>query len=101
MVREERFLFCLRPISDPPDPFTRSSKFADRNLPNDLRQTIVICRAIRRTIVARIKYFTPFLWFDGQAEEAMNFYVSIFKNSKVVAVARYGDAGPKGRTLSR
>jgi len=51
--------------------------------------------------VARIKYFTPFLWFDGQAEEAMNFYVSIFKNSKVVAVARYGDAGPKGRTLSR
>jgi len=29
---------------------------------------------------------TPFLWFDGQAEEAMNFYVSIFKNSKVVKV---------------
>ena len=37
---------------------------------------------------------TPFLWFDGKAEEAMRFYVSIFKNSKVGAVTRYGDAGP-------
>lgn len=37
---------------------------------------------------------TPFLWFDHQAEEAMNFYVSIFKNSKVLGVTRYGDAGP-------
>ena len=37
---------------------------------------------------------TPFLWFDNNAEEAANFYVSIFKNSKIVNVARYGDAGP-------
>src|ERR1700674_1852167 len=37
---------------------------------------------------------TPFLWFDGKAEEAMRFYVSIFKNSKVGAITRYGDAGP-------
>jgi predicted 3-demethylubiquinone-9 3-methyltransferase (glyoxalase superfamily) len=37
---------------------------------------------------------TPFLWFDGKAEEAMNFYVSIFKNSKVETITRYGDAGP-------
>jgi predicted 3-demethylubiquinone-9 3-methyltransferase (glyoxalase superfamily) len=37
---------------------------------------------------------TPYLWFDGQAEEAMNFYVSIFKDSKVGTVSRYGDAGP-------
>jgi len=36
----------------------------------------------------------PFLWFDGKAEEAMNFYVSIFKNSKIVSVTRYGKAGP-------
>ncbi len=36
----------------------------------------------------------PFLWFDNQAEEAMNFYVSIFKNSRVLSVSRYGDAGP-------
>ena len=37
---------------------------------------------------------TPFLWYDNQAEEAANFYVSIFKNSKVLSVSRYGDAGP-------
>ena len=45
---------------------------------------------------------TPFLWFDGKAEEAMNFYVSIFKNSKVVRVTRYGEAGPgpKGTVMS-
>ena len=45
---------------------------------------------------------TPFLWFDDQAEEAMNFYVSIFKNSKVGGVTRYGDAGPgpKGSVMT-
>ncbi len=37
---------------------------------------------------------TPFLWFDNNAQEAMNFYVSIFKNSKIVSVSRYGEAGP-------
>lgn len=37
---------------------------------------------------------TPFLWFDGKAEEAANFYVSIFKNAKIDHVSRYGDAGP-------
>ena len=37
---------------------------------------------------------TPFLWFDTQAEEAMNFYVSIFKNSKILGCSRYGEAGP-------
>ena len=37
---------------------------------------------------------TPFLWFDNQAEEAAKFYVSVFKNSKMGRVARYGDAGP-------
>lgn len=37
---------------------------------------------------------TPFLWFDGNAEDAMNFYVSVFKKSKVVSVRRYGKAGP-------
>lgn len=45
---------------------------------------------------------TPFLWFNDNAEEAMNFYVSIFKNSKVGSVSRYGDAGPgpKGTVMS-
>ena len=44
---------------------------------------------------------TPFLWFDNQAEEAMNFYTSIFKNSKIKTVMRYGEAGPgpKGSVL--
>jgi predicted 3-demethylubiquinone-9 3-methyltransferase (glyoxalase superfamily) len=37
---------------------------------------------------------TPFLTFDNQAEEAMNFYTSVFKNSKVLSSSRYGDAGP-------
>ena len=37
---------------------------------------------------------TPCLWFDGQAEDAANFYVSIFENSRITAVSRYGDAGP-------
>src|SRR5882724_4805955 len=45
---------------------------------------------------------TPFLWFDGKAEEAMNFYVSVFKNSKVGSVSRYGEGGPepKGTIMS-
>jgi len=38
---------------------------------------------------------TPFLWFDDKAEEAANFYTSIFKNSKIVSVSRYGEAGPR------
>jgi len=37
---------------------------------------------------------TPFLWFNDQAEDAMNFYTSIFKNSKIVNVSRYGEGGP-------
>jgi predicted 3-demethylubiquinone-9 3-methyltransferase (glyoxalase superfamily) len=45
---------------------------------------------------------TPFLWFDGKAEEAMEFYTSTFKNSRVISVTRYGDAGPgpKGSVMS-
>jgi predicted 3-demethylubiquinone-9 3-methyltransferase (glyoxalase superfamily) len=44
----------------------------------------------------------PFLWFDDQAEEAMNFYTSIFKNSKIGNVTRYGEAGPgpKGKVMT-
>jgi predicted 3-demethylubiquinone-9 3-methyltransferase (glyoxalase superfamily) len=37
---------------------------------------------------------TPFLWFDNQAEEAVNFYTTVFKNSKIGTVARYGESGP-------
>jgi predicted 3-demethylubiquinone-9 3-methyltransferase (glyoxalase superfamily) len=44
---------------------------------------------------------TPFLWFDNQAEEAAHFYTSIFKNSKIGTVSRYGEAapGPKGSVM--
>jgi predicted 3-demethylubiquinone-9 3-methyltransferase (glyoxalase superfamily) len=45
---------------------------------------------------------TPFLWFDNQAEEAANFYTSVFKNSKVLTMTRYGAAGPgpKGSVMT-
>ncbi len=45
---------------------------------------------------------TPFLWFDNQAEEAANFYVSIFKNSRITGIDRYGAAGPlpKGTVMT-
>ena len=45
---------------------------------------------------------TTYLWFDDNAEEAMNFYVSLFKDSKVLELTRYGDAGPgpKGTVMA-
>jgi len=49
---------------------------------------------------------TPYLWYDSQAEEAAKFYVSIFKNSKIRSIARYGEAGaavsgkPKGSVMT-
>ena len=44
----------------------------------------------------------PFLWFDGNAEEAADFYSSIFPDSKIVTVTRYGDSGPgpKGSVMT-
>jgi predicted 3-demethylubiquinone-9 3-methyltransferase (glyoxalase superfamily) len=41
-----------------------------------------------------VQRIVPFLWFNDRAEEAVSFYVSIFRNSRVVSVSRYGDAGP-------
>ena len=45
---------------------------------------------------------TPFFWYDTQAEEAANLYVSLFKDSKILSVSRYGDAGPgpKGSAMT-
>jgi len=49
---------------------------------------------------------TPCLWFDDQAEEAVNFYISLFRNSRIVSIARYGDAAaaasgrPKGSVMT-
>ncbi len=45
---------------------------------------------------------TPFLWFDNQSEEAINFYISIFRNSNIKKIARYGEEGPgpKGTVMT-
>jgi predicted 3-demethylubiquinone-9 3-methyltransferase (glyoxalase superfamily) len=45
-------------------------------------------------MATKMQKITPFLWFDDKAEEAMDFYVSIFKNSKRGRISRYGEAGP-------
>jgi predicted 3-demethylubiquinone-9 3-methyltransferase (glyoxalase superfamily) len=49
-----------------------------------------------------MKKITPFLWFDGQAEEAAQYYCSVFKNSRILHTTRYGDAGPgpKGTVMT-
>jgi predicted 3-demethylubiquinone-9 3-methyltransferase (glyoxalase superfamily) len=55
-----------------------------------------------QTAPAPVQKITTFLWFDNQAEEAINFYVSIFKNSRVGDIVRYGDTGPgpKGQVMT-
>ncbi len=42
---------------------------------------------------------TPFLWFDTEGEEAAEFYTSVFPNSKIVEVTRYGSAGPRAEGM--
>jgi predicted 3-demethylubiquinone-9 3-methyltransferase (glyoxalase superfamily) len=49
---------------------------------------------LEESTVPAIQKITPFLWYDTQAEEAAKFYTSIFPNSKILKVARYGAAGP-------
>ena len=54
----------------------------------------------------KIQKITPFLWFDSQAEETARFYTQIFKDSKIMSVSRYGEAGaeasgrPKGTVMT-
>ena len=52
--------------------------------------------------MAGAQKIVTFLWFDGNAEEAASHYTSIFKNSKILSVSRYGDAGPgpKGQAMT-
>jgi predicted 3-demethylubiquinone-9 3-methyltransferase (glyoxalase superfamily) len=49
-----------------------------------------------------LQKITPHLWFDANAEEAVNFYTSIFENSRILNMSRYGDAGPgpKGSVMA-
>jgi predicted 3-demethylubiquinone-9 3-methyltransferase (glyoxalase superfamily) len=51
---------------------------------------------------ADMQKITPFLWFDGKAEEAAKFYLSVFEDSNITNIARYGDAGPgvKGAVMT-
>jgi predicted 3-demethylubiquinone-9 3-methyltransferase (glyoxalase superfamily) len=49
----------------------------------------------KKNMQNNIQKITPFLWFDDQAEEAVSFYTSIFKNSKIVSMTRYGEEGAK------
>ena len=48
-----------------------------------------------------IQRITPFVWFDSEAEEAAKFYVSIFRNSEIVTIARYGKAGAEAAIIRR
>jgi predicted 3-demethylubiquinone-9 3-methyltransferase (glyoxalase superfamily) len=71
----------------------------------EARQGRLLIRArpnLKRKRENDMQTITPFLWFDGNAEEAMNFYVSTFKNSKIVSVSRHGDGGPgpKGTVMT-
>jgi predicted 3-demethylubiquinone-9 3-methyltransferase (glyoxalase superfamily) len=54
-----------------------------------------LAEASRPTKEKIMQTISPFLWFDGQAEEAANFYVSIFKKSRIVGVSRFGEEGPR------
>jgi predicted 3-demethylubiquinone-9 3-methyltransferase (glyoxalase superfamily) len=78
----------------------RAAKINDPTLISGLKE---IVSAKEHNAMQKI---TPFLWFDDKAEEAMNFYVSVFKNSKIRKVTRYGEAGaevagrPKGTVMT-
>lgn len=64
-------------------------------LSNGMNMTIRPIRKTQGKQAQSKQKITPFLWFDNQAEEAANFYVSIFPNSKIGTVARYDEAGAK------
>jgi predicted 3-demethylubiquinone-9 3-methyltransferase (glyoxalase superfamily) len=85
-------------LANLPIPESFLAKFAVElgHFPSTIQQ---IHPQVRRVEMQKI---TPFLWFDNQAEEAANFYCSIFKNSRIKDVARYGEAGPgpKGSVMT-
>jgi predicted 3-demethylubiquinone-9 3-methyltransferase (glyoxalase superfamily) len=55
----------------------------------------------RNAMQASRQKITPFLWFDRQAEEAVSFYTSIFKNSKIVSITRYGEEGAQAAGMPK
>lgn len=58
-------------------------------------ETQIKTEAVKRKKGSMIQMITPFLWFDNQAEEAVNFYTSLFNNSKINITTRYGADGAK------
>ena len=52
-----------------------------------------VAQSSKERVVALTQKITPFLWFDSEAEDAAMFYTSVFRNSKLVAVTRYTEAG--------
>src|SRR5215468_7213731 len=101
-----RFVKCLRwrtsAQSSLPNSGSRRRACASNSVRKSKARAIISITPKQRMKGDSMQKITPFLWFDNNAEEAMNFYVSIFKNSKVIKVARYGDAGPgpKGSVMS-
>jgi predicted 3-demethylubiquinone-9 3-methyltransferase (glyoxalase superfamily) len=79
-------------------PSLRAATVDPRLRPREPRATPAIARK-DGVDMPRIR---PFLWFDSQALEAANHYVSIFPNSRIVGISRYGDAGPgpKGSVMT-
>lgn len=81
-------------------PYTNRLKFTNMETTNNVTLTAEPNK--QEPAISNAQKITPFLWFNDQAEEAMNFYTSIFKNSKIGRISRYGDAGPgpKGSVMS-
>jgi predicted 3-demethylubiquinone-9 3-methyltransferase (glyoxalase superfamily) len=79
----------------------RSSCTARQALPAQSAPRLVAVVQAKEGVTDMDK-ITPFLWFDHQAEEAATFYTSIFKNSRILSVARYGETGPgpKGSVMT-
>src|SRR5262245_51050097 len=105
MWDRSKFVRCSRRRTSAPSslPNSGSRRSACASSSRRNRARAIISETLEQsTKGGSMQKITPFLWFNNNAEEAMNFYVSIFKNSKVVTVARYGEAGPgpKGSVMT-
>jgi predicted 3-demethylubiquinone-9 3-methyltransferase (glyoxalase superfamily) len=63
-------------------------------MPATKAQTGTVATSSSERSGPRTQKISTFLWFDNNAEEAVNFYLTVFKNSKIHGIARYGEAGP-------
>src|SRR6266487_3231440 len=91
-IRQATFCPCCRMASDSNQYETQPTR-GEVTMATNPRQAGAVTARDERT-QPRTQKITTFLWFDNNAEKAVNFYVSIFKNSKVLNATRYGDAGP-------